>query len=69
MFAGRSVKHRLPSLTRTYQEIYRKAQLVSSKMGYLARLVLTFTFSLSPCGPGWGKTGPETAQSPVKHSQ
>lgn len=55
MFAGRSIKHRLPSLTRTYREVYRKGLLESSKMGYLARLVLTFTLSLSPCGPGWGK--------------
>lgn len=38
-----------------HTEVYRKGLLESSEMGYLARLVSTFSSSLSPCGPGWGK--------------
>lgn len=51
---SRSIKHRSPSPTRTITTTERftgKDCLKAVKMGYLARLILTFY--LSPCGLGW----------------
>lgn len=45
----------LPYQKNINKKLYRKGLPESRKVEYTAKLVLTFTFSLSACRLGWGK--------------